>query len=92
MLDDLQTQIVGEINSRLLGQTVEVLFEDKHKGKWRGRTRQNKLVFAEHDGDLRGQLVDVQIIWTGPWSMQGRLIEQACTSAANETIPLAAVS
>jgi hypothetical protein len=23
---------------------------------------------------LRGRLVDVQITWTGPWSMQGRFV------------------
>ncbi len=74
-LDELQEQIVGEINSRLLGKTVEVLVEDKHKGKWRGRTRTNKLVFFENDRDWRGQLVDVQITWAGPWSMQAELVE-----------------
>ncbi|MBN2470597.1 MAG: tRNA (N6-isopentenyl adenosine(37)-C2)-methylthiotransferase MiaB [Anaerolineae bacterium] len=72
-LDDLQQQIVAEINARYLGETVEVLVEDKHKGKWRGRTPQNKLVFFESERDLLGELVDVQITWTGPWSMQGRL-------------------
>lgn len=73
MLEELQAQVVGEINQRFLGQTVEVLVEDQHKGKWRGRTPHNKLVFFESDQDMRGQLVDVEITWTGPWSMQGRL-------------------
>jgi tRNA-2-methylthio-N6-dimethylallyladenosine synthase len=72
-LDELQQQVVGEINSRLLGQRVEVLVEDEQGGKWRGRTRQNKLVFFEDEADRRGSLVDVEITWTGPWSMQGRL-------------------
>ncbi|HQA67573.1 MAG TPA: TRAM domain-containing protein, partial [Aggregatilineales bacterium] len=66
-------QVMSEINARYLGQTVEVLVEDEHKGKWRGRTPQNKLVFFEADGDWRGKLVDVEITWTGPYSMQGRL-------------------
>jgi tRNA-2-methylthio-N6-dimethylallyladenosine synthase len=73
MLDDLQAIVVAEINSQYLGQTVSVLVEDQHKGKWRGRTPQNKLVFFEAAGDWRGQLVELQITWTGPWSMQGRL-------------------
>ncbi len=74
VLDDLQAQIVGEINSRYLGQTLQVLVEEKHKGKWRGRTPQNKLVFFEDDTrEWKGQLVDVEITWTGPYSMQGRL-------------------
>jgi len=70
-VEDLQEQIAGEINARLLGQTVEVLVEERHKGKWRGRTRTNKLVFFEDEGDWRGKLAQVRITWTGPWSMQG---------------------
>ncbi len=72
-LEDLQAGIVGEINARLLGQTVEILVEENHKGKWKGRTRNNKIVFFE-DGDLdwTGRLADVTITKTGPWSMQGR--------------------
>lgn len=72
-LDDLQAKVVAEINGRFLGHTLQVLVEDQHRGKWRGRTRQNKLVFFKDDADWRGRLVDVQITWTGPWSMQGRL-------------------
>ncbi len=92
-LEQLQEQVCGEINANLLGETVELLIEGQHKGKWRGRTRQNKLVFVEdgnfaagelaaggHFGgdwphtNLRGRLVDAQITWTGPWSMQGRFV------------------
>ncbi len=76
-LEDLQAQVVAEINRRFLGQTVEVLVEDQHKGKWRGRTPQNKLVFFEDDTqDWRGRLAHVEITWTGPWSMQARLSAQ----------------
>jgi tRNA-2-methylthio-N6-dimethylallyladenosine synthase len=71
-IDDLQNRIVGEINAELLGQRVEVLVEERRKGKWRGRTRSNKLVFFDvDDRDWTGQLVPVRITWTGPWSMQG---------------------
>jgi tRNA-2-methylthio-N6-dimethylallyladenosine synthase len=73
LLDELQAQVVAEINSRFLGETVQLLVEDQHKGKWRGRTPQNKLVFFEAADDWRGRLTDVEITWTGPWSMQGRL-------------------
>ena len=73
-LDDQQAEIIAEINQRSLGQTVPVLVEESHSGKWRGRTPQNKLVFFEDvEQDRRGQVVDVEIVWTGPWSMQGRL-------------------
>lgn len=73
-LEELQEQVCAEINQRSLGQTVEVLVEELHKGKWRGRTRTNKLVFIDSPLPLRGRLVDVEITWTGPWSMQGRFV------------------
>lgn len=77
LLDELQAEISAEINSQYLGQMVEVLVEEQHKGKWRGRTPQNKLVFFEDGGDWKGKLANVQVTWTGPWSMQGRLkVEQ----------------
>ena len=46
-LEDLQAEVVADINARYLGQTVEVLVEEQHKGKWKGRTRTNKLVFFD---------------------------------------------
>ncbi|MBN1991730.1 MAG: tRNA (N6-isopentenyl adenosine(37)-C2)-methylthiotransferase MiaB [Anaerolineae bacterium] len=71
-VNNLQEQIVAEINARLLGQTVEILVEEKQRGRWKGRTRTNKLVFFEDDAhQWQGQLVNVKITWTGPWSMRG---------------------
>ncbi len=74
VIEALQEEICAGINSRFLGETVEVLVEDQHKGKWRGRNRQNKLVFIDSDLPLRGRLVETKITWTGPWSMQGRFV------------------
>lgn len=74
LLENLQEGIVGEINSNYLGQTVDVLFEEKVKLRWKGRTPTNKLVFAENDADLRGKVIPVKIDWTGPWSMIGQII------------------
>lgn len=73
IIEQLQEQVAAEINARHLGRKVEVLFEEKEKGRWRGRTPTNKLVFVESEGDLRGQIRPVTITWSGPWSMQGRL-------------------
>ena len=73
LLEELQEKIVGEINALLMGQKVEVLFEEKVRGRWRGRTPTNKLVFVETEDDLRGKLLPVTVTWTGPWSMQARL-------------------
>ena len=73
LLEDLQERIVGEINAAYLGGRTEVLFEEQVKGRWRGRTATNKLVFVQTDHDLRGRLLPVSITWTGPWSMQASL-------------------
>lgn len=77
-LDAVQREVLAEINSRCLGETVEVLVEENHKGRWRGRTRTNKLVFfdppvGDHPTDWRGKLANVRVIWTGPWSMIGEI-------------------
>jgi tRNA-2-methylthio-N6-dimethylallyladenosine synthase len=79
-LDQLQQQVVGAINRRQLGETVEVLVEDLHRGRqghgdrWRGRTRLNKLVFFPDEADWRGRLAQVRITWAGPWSMIGEVV------------------
>ena len=75
-LEELQAAVQNEINQRFVGETVEVLVEDLHKGKWRGRTRQNKLVFFSDKENWRGKLADVFVTWAGPYSMQGRLSGQ----------------
>jgi tRNA-2-methylthio-N6-dimethylallyladenosine synthase len=73
LLEELQEGISAEINTRYLDQTVSVLFEEFSRGRWRGRTPTNKLVFVESDQDLLGQELEVKINWTGPWSMIGEL-------------------
>jgi tRNA-2-methylthio-N6-dimethylallyladenosine synthase len=74
LLEELQTQIAEEINASLLDQTVEVLVEERHRGRWKGRTKTNKLVFFEDAADWRGQLVRVRITWSGPWSLVGERV------------------
>ena len=71
ILEELQAQIAGEINADYVGRTVNVLVEEMHKDRWKGRTRTNKLVFFKSDDNLRGQIVPVHIEWAGPWSMRG---------------------
>jgi tRNA-2-methylthio-N6-dimethylallyladenosine synthase len=70
LLEQLQEGIATDINSRYVGTTVEVLFEEKVRGRWKGRTPTNKLVFMDSDEDLRGRLRRVVVTWAGPWSMQ----------------------
>lgn len=75
-VEKLQEKIFSEIHSTYLDKTVPILFEEKLKKRWKGRTPTNKLVFVESDENLIGQTRPVQIYWTGPWSMLGRLTDQ----------------
>ena len=90
-VNDLQEQIVAQINARLLGRTVEVLVEEKNRGRWKGRTRTNKLVFFEDETntDWHGKLVNLEITWTGPWSLRGTLPGQKTLIATDEPLLLA---
>lgn len=78
-LDVLQEGIGREINAGLVGRTVETLVEGRKGGKWRGRTRTDKLVFFGDTegaaGDCRGQLVAVEVRQAGAWSLVGEVKE-----------------
>jgi tRNA-2-methylthio-N6-dimethylallyladenosine synthase len=70
-LEALQTSILEDLNRTYLARTVEVLVEGRHRSRWKGRTRTNRLVFFESEADLRGRTVPVRIDWSGPWSLVG---------------------
>jgi tRNA-2-methylthio-N6-dimethylallyladenosine synthase len=88
ILEELQRDIQDRKMRQWRGETVEVLVEDTHKGRWRGRSPQGKLVFFDHPRDLRGQLVNVKVTYSGPWSMSGVLAEERELTAVSEQIPL----
>lgn len=73
VIESLQEEITSSINAAYLGKKIPVLFEAKHKSRWRGRTTTNKLVFAESEVDLHGLVCEAEITWAGPWSMIGRV-------------------
>ncbi len=73
-LEAIQKEISARKLAKWLHKEVEVLVEDRHKGRWRGRTPHGKLVFFNSPLDLKGQIVSVQINHTGPWSMSGKVI------------------
>jgi tRNA-2-methylthio-N6-dimethylallyladenosine synthase len=73
MVEKLQGEIAAEINAALLGKILEVLVEGKKQGKWQGRSRNGKLVFFNDNNDLLGQVVNIEIEKTSPWSLQGVL-------------------
>jgi tRNA-2-methylthio-N6-dimethylallyladenosine synthase len=76
-LDRLQQSIAMEQHQALKGGLTEILIESAHSARkdaeqWRGRTRQNRLVFMpRNDEDLMGQIVEVRIEKVSPWAMQG---------------------
>ncbi len=72
-IERLQEGIQAENNIRLAGEAAEILVEGRKSGKWYGRTRTDILVFFSSDRDYQGQVVDVKIIRTSPWSLQGTI-------------------
>jgi tRNA-2-methylthio-N6-dimethylallyladenosine synthase len=72
-IERLQEGISQEHNDRLVGREMEVLVDGQGDGRWRGRTRGNKLVFFADDADRLGQMVHVRIVRATPWFLQGDL-------------------
>lgn len=82
VLMDLQNRISLELNREVVGQHVEVLVEERRKGKLggmvhSGRTCTNKIVVLEEpeEADLTGSIVKVEITAAQTWSLKGRLVE-----------------
>ena len=79
-IESLQERILTDANNALLGSVQEVLVDGHKEGRLQGRTRTDKLVFFDTpDGAATslGELVDVRITKTSPWSLQGRVVEAA---------------
>ena len=87
LLEEVLADILEKKNRRLLGKEVEVLAEDQGRNKrWRGRTVHGKLVFFEDDRDRLGQLVNVRVEWTAPFTLRGKAVdnEPSLTSERQE--------
>jgi tRNA-2-methylthio-N6-dimethylallyladenosine synthase len=72
-VERLQEGIQQEANARLRNEWVEILVEGKNRGKWYGRTRSDKLVFFNSSLEHLGELVNLRIFRTSPWSLQGKI-------------------
>jgi tRNA-2-methylthio-N6-dimethylallyladenosine synthase len=83
-VEELQERIATEINAELLDTTQEVLVEGEKDGTFTGRNRMNKLVHfqAEAPGAVIGELVNVSITRTTPWSLQGHRAAAGVTAVA----------
>ncbi|MFM2308495.1 MAG: hypothetical protein RLY87_615 [Chloroflexota bacterium] len=76
-LERVQEEIATERSARLLHTVVEVLVEAESKGKWRGRSGGNQLVFFASPEDWRGRIARVHVTHTSPWSMSGDVVGEA---------------
>ncbi len=74
VIEALHAESAARINSRLLGQAVEVLVEREQEGRSTGRTRHGQLVHFDAT-EVVGALVEVTVDRVTPWSMQGRLAD-----------------
>ena len=72
-LAGLQENISAKLNLKYQDQTVKVLVEGRKRGKWFGRNRNDKLVYFESEADLTGEMIQVKIDKTSPWSLQGTI-------------------
>ena len=76
-LMNLQTQASLEWRERMVGKTYEVLVESSSKTnpeRLTGRTRGNELVVFNGDSELSGQLINVQIVEAGSWTLVGEVV------------------
>jgi len=73
LIQRLQERIADEINAALVGKTVEILVEELSGERWYGRTRTNKLVFFEDNGQWQGLLAQVKVEKGGPWWLLGKV-------------------
>ena len=78
-LEELQEGIAREINRGVVGRREEVLVEERKDGRWRGRTRSNKLVYLDEESGERafGEIVPVEIVAATAFSLQGRVASGA---------------
>ncbi len=90
-IEALQKEISQRKMSNYLGTVQDVLVEQLHKGRWRGRNPQSKLVFFDDPRDLKGEIVQVKIEHTGPWSMSGTAVDRPAEQAAADAIPLSVI-
>ena len=70
-IERLQERVSHRKLAALVGETREILVDGFAKGRWRGRTRGNTLVFFDAPGDWLGQFVDVRITSATTWYTLG---------------------
>jgi tRNA-2-methylthio-N6-dimethylallyladenosine synthase len=66
-VEKIQERVSLASHQRMVGTREEILVDGFAKGRWRGRTRGNTLVFFDATGDWLGQTVDVEITTASTW-------------------------
>lgn len=76
LVNDLQMQIAGEINSEKVGRTYRVLVDGRAlKGNLlQGRNEFDKVILFEGDESLVGEFVDVKVTSSDNWSLKGEIV------------------
>ncbi len=75
----LQKEISGRKNQRLLGKIFEVLVDERsrrNQNKWKGKTRSNKTVIVDGNEDLLGKIVSVRISSSDSFTLFGEVQHQ----------------
>jgi len=87
LIEELQKRISEEKMTQWMDQALPVLVEERHKGRWRGRTPQGKLIFFDDPRELKGEMVTVRVTHTGAWSLSGEAVDRP-EAVVTEMIPL----
>jgi tRNA-2-methylthio-N6-dimethylallyladenosine synthase len=69
----LQETIQNTQNADLVGREFDILIDGDTRGRLRGRTRGDKLVYITGGGPALGETVRVKITGASPWSLEGGL-------------------
>jgi len=72
-IERLQEGIASRKNYYYQGKIVKVLVEGKKKGKWYGRSRNDKLTFFEDEENCEGKILAVEVEKTSSWALQGKV-------------------
>lgn len=80
-VEELQRQICSARNQRYVGRELEVLVDGYSKGRWRGRSRGNTLVFFDSADDWKGRYATVQVTNPSPWYLIGDVVQSVSAIA-----------
>ena len=94
-VERLQEGIGAQQMSTMVGRDINILVERKEKGRWYGRSRQNKPVFfdptQDADGreeDWNGKMATLRVTHAGPWSLVGSVHGHIAVPRDLYTIPV----